>query len=154
MPAEALVIHAKATSASEKKAILAYVDIRQRCMSYFKDTVASLPWPADMSDELKQRLVEGFNNYADNLLRSGKYLSVMLYEGQITYGEFNRQRGDLNVKSRAELSAYTATIDAQDRAETLQKAAAAQREVDAAVTLLASAACATAHGSTARALCQ
>jgi hypothetical protein len=57
MPAEALVIHAKAASVAEKKAILAYVDARQRCMSYFKDTVASLPWPADMSDELKQRLV-------------------------------------------------------------------------------------------------
>jgi hypothetical protein len=78
----------------------------------------------------------------------------MLYEGQITYGEFNRQRDELNIKSRAELGAYTAAVDAQDRAETLQKAAAAQREVDATVTLLASAACATARGLTARALCQ
>lgn len=153
IPMEALVLNSKPTPI-EKKALLAWSTVRARCNGYGHGAINELPLPPSMDNGLKDQLRQGINNYLDNVLQSLNYLTAMLYNGQITYGEFNRQRGELRTKLNGALTAWISVIDAQDKAQTAQKAAVAQKQLDTAVAVLAAAACAGTKGQAAAMLCQ
>lgn len=152
IPVRLLVINQKPNQA-EKKALLALSAIREKCSAYLHETIAAVPLPASMDPNLQVQVRAGFNAYADWELQGGNYLIAMLYNGQITFGEYNRRRKDFHETAKADLIAWAQVIDAQDRAAMLQKAEAAQKATEAAVAILQAAACASARGRTAAALC-
>jgi hypothetical protein len=151
-----MLVNTERPTAFEQKALLAWASRREKCNNYLHSAISSIPWPASMEPGLKEQAKAGLNGHADRVLRSGNYLSASLYSGQITYGEFNKRRAELQEKLSADMAAWGALIDAQDRAGTLQKAMIAQQQLDAAISVVqaaASVACASAKGRVARAMC-
>lgn len=154
-PVRLLVITDKPTP-KEGQALLAWASARERCAGYQRASVANMPLPPSMDGSIKEQVKTGLYHVADQSMRGVNYLTAALYEKRMTYGEFNKQRTDLTTKLMDENSALMATLFQQDRANAMQKAAAAQQQVDAAIDVLqavASTACAGAKSSTIRALC-
>jgi hypothetical protein len=154
-PVRLLVLKDKPTP-REAQALLAWGAAREKCMKYFHAGIAALPLPPSMDPEIKERAKLGLNNVVDNAFRGGNYLTAALYEKKLTYGEFNKQRADLTAKLVAEHTAWVEAWVNQDKASTLQKAAVAQQQADAAVAVLqaaASVACASTKNRTVQAMC-
>jgi hypothetical protein len=154
-PLRMLVIKDKPTP-KEAQALLAWGSVREKCVSYTRAAIASLPLPPGMNEDIKERAKAGLTSAVDQALRGGNYLTVALYEKRISYGDFNKQRAELTTKILAEHAAWVATWSAQDVAVTTQKAVVAQKQADAAVAVLqaaASVACASTKNRTVRALC-
>ena len=149
-----LLIDTSKPNAAQLKALLAWSTVRENCGGYLRSAIAELPLPPSMDQRIKEQFRAGVSDYVKQQLQSGNYLTAMLYTGQISYGEFNKRRAELSEKLMAQLGAWLSVLDAQDKANTMQKAAAAQREVNAAVAVLEAAACGSAKGRTAQVLCQ
>ena len=85
--------------------------------------------------------------------KSTNYLTALLYSGKLTFGEFNRQRAQINDQLYAEMRQWLLVLDSQNRAAEAERAAAVQASAEAAVTVLRLTACVAARGHIA-ALCQ
>jgi hypothetical protein len=154
-PLRLLVLKDKPTP-REAQALLAWGAVREKCVQYFHAGFATLPLPPSMDPEIKERAKLGLNNAIDNAFRGANFLTAELYERRLTYGEFNKRRAELTAKIGAEHAAWVATWSSQDQASTLQKAALAQQQAEAAVAVLQAAAaiaCASTKNRAVQAMC-
>jgi hypothetical protein len=154
-PLRLLVLQDKPTP-KEAQALLAWASIREKCAGYGHVWIAQLPLLPSESADFKERVRAGINDFIDKGLQGGNYLTALLYQRRITFGEFNRQRAELQAKLQAEEQEWAAVVAAADYASTLQKAAIAEKHADAAVAILqaaASAVCASATYRTVQKMC-
>jgi hypothetical protein len=138
----------------EKEAIVVWSDARADCAARLRQLFETMPLPASMPPEFQRQVRAGLAGFADRALQATNLLSAGLYDGRLTYREFNKERGEIVAKLTADLRHWVEAMDAEDRAQVVQRAEAAQREVDAAVTLVRVAACANARGRFARMMCE
>jgi hypothetical protein len=150
----ALLILTTKPNSTEKKALLAWSLMREKCSGYLRAAIADLPLPPAMDPAIKDQAKAGLTDYVNRQLQGGNYLTAMLYTGQLTFGEFSKRRAEFHAKLHAQMGAWLAVLDARDKASTMQKAAAAQQEADAAVAILQAAACAGSRGRASLVLCQ
>jgi hypothetical protein len=75
-----------------------------------------------MSPEFQQQVRDGLIGFTNQVLQTGNFLTASLYNGNLTYGEFNKRRGEVVLKLSAEFQQWTAAIDAKDKARILEEA--------------------------------
>lgn len=154
VPFNLLIIETTPTPA-EKQALIKWSDIRAGCASRARQLIATMPLPQSMTPEFQQQARDGFTSFVNQATEATNYLTASLYDGELTYGQFNKQRREVLSKVGVQLKAWTAAMDAQDKARVLQEAQAAQQQADAVIALLQVAACANAGKSHfAQAMCQ
>lgn len=154
VPFQLLVVDSR-PDAAEQQAIVAWAEIRKRCYDRIRTFLARLPLPESMDADLKERARAGLVTFADGQLQTGNFLSAALYSGQMTYGEFNRHRSEYYTTSLAALKIWLSALDAQDRAQIMQRVAEAQQQVQAAAILLKAVGCvAGARSQFVQAMCQ
>lgn len=108
-----------------------------------------------MTEDLKERARAGLAGFADGQLQTGNFLTAALYTSQLTFGEFNRKRAEANTARMASMAAWLATLNAEDRAQTVQRAEVAQQQAEAAAALLKAVGCAAGTKSRfVQAMCQ
>jgi hypothetical protein len=138
----------------EKDAIMKWSAARDQCGARSRDFAATLSIPASVPTELQQRVRNGIIDFQNQAAQGVNYLIAGLYSGQMSYGEFNKQRSDLDSKVVAGTRAWLAAIDAEDKQNVAAQAQAAQQQVDAFVAILEAAACAKAKGNFEKAMCK
>ena len=152
-PFRLLVITATA-SPSQQQAIVAWSDARAACAEAAHRMFANLPLPESMSPELQQQARFGLARFVDQSLEASNILAAPLYDGQISFGEFNKKRAELRDQMQAQLKLLLSALDAQDKAEVMARAQAAQQQLVATIEALRAVGCATARGRFARAMCE
>ncbi len=140
-PMALLIINSRPDE-QERTALIAWADARQRCAVIARRFFAALPLPPSMDEGLKERVREGLAAFINQGQRLSNSLTAALYNGQLTFAEFNQKRENTHEKLLAALHSWLAVLDAEDQAETLQRAEAAQQRADAAVGLITAVACA------------
>jgi hypothetical protein len=151
-PVQFLVIDRR-PSANEKAALLAWATIRERCFGYGNEAVNAISFPASTDQTLSAHVRGGILAFVLQGHKSTNYLIALLYSGKLTFGEFNRQRAQINDQLYAEMRQWLLVLDSLNRAAEAERAAAVQAAAEAAVTVLRLTACVAARGHIA-ALCQ
>jgi hypothetical protein len=153
VPFSLLIINTVPTP-QEREALIKWSADRASCASRLHQLFSTMPLPQSMSLEFQQQVRDGLIGFTNQVLQTSNFLTASLYNGNLTYGEFNKRRGEVVLKLSAEFRQWTAAIDAKDKARILEEAKAAQEQVDAAITLIRVAACANAKSHFAQVMCQ
>ena len=152
VPVAMLVLTAKPTDA-EKAALLIWSADREQCAALLRTFFQTFALPQSMPPAFQQQVHQGFVQFEDKVTQAVNYLIAGLYEGDLTYGEFNKKRAEADSEAYTVFKAWARTMDSQDSQRIAAEAAAAQAQLDAFASLAYKLGCAAAKGRYAQALC-
>jgi hypothetical protein len=132
VPFNLLIIKRTPTS-PEQKALIVWTDVRATCAARAREIFTVMPMPQSWPPEFQQQVRDGFIAFINQAVQATNYLTASLYDGDLTYGEFNKQRPEVLSKVGKQLNVWTSAMNAKDRARILQEAQAAQQQADAAL---------------------
>jgi hypothetical protein len=98
VPFNLLIINTASTP-QEKEALIKWSADRASCASRLHQLFSTMPLPQSMSPEFQQQARDGLIGFANQALQAGNFLTASLYNGELTYGEFNKRRGEVISKT-------------------------------------------------------
>jgi hypothetical protein len=138
----------------EKVALSRWGDLRGRCHELYSQAMTEIQLPPSMPQEFQERFKNGMVQFDGRVEQAINYLIAALYSGQMSYGEFNKQRADTGTQIAGVIQQWLKVMDAEDKQRVLAEAQAAQQQFEAIVNLAHAVGCAKAKGAYAQALCQ